>query len=158
MNLWSSRQRMLLLPLTLLSCSQPKVYPQHPLASEILSPRPGHDGKLTNQACKSYDFDGKCLEWHTVDYDVSDQEFQKEANLLGITCRIGGKRYKVCMNEKDVTGKEMNGFCRVTYDQSCFLFVCGKKTRKVDFFPIDPYQPVLNSEVRCQNEDLYPNE
>lgn len=60
------------------------------------------------------------------------------------------------MNEVDSTGKAMVGFCRISYTPNCFLFICGTPTRTVDYFPVSPYQAVLDSGVRCYNEDLYP--
>ena len=94
------------------------------------------------------------MQWKVAEYDLADQNFQVEANKLGIVCHMNKKRYKICMNEKDSSGKPMVGFCRITYEKPCFLF-CAKK-RVVDFLSATPYQNVLDSGVRCYNEDTYP--
>lgn len=136
----------LLLPL-LTSCQTAAVYPPHALAEQILSSRPGHDGKLTNKTSTGI-----------TDYDLADPAFQTLANQLNISCHIGGHRYKICKDEHDAAGKPMTGFCRISYTQDCFLFICGKKKRKLEFFPISPYSAVLASGVKCFNEEIYPEE
>lgn len=139
----------LLVPLALLlnNCGSEQIYPQHPLAQEILSPRPGHEGKLTNQSCLKYEGEN-CTSWSVKDYDLSIQATRDELNNLGFICKIVGKRYKVC--------KDSIGFCRMTYQQNCFLgFMCGDASETIGKFPMTPYQNVLDANVKCFNEQYY---
>src|SRR5690349_12442922 len=103
---------LLLLPIQFLSCSSTQIYPQNPLASEILYPRPGHDGKLTNQTCVSLDKKGNCTNWSVKEYDLNDEKVRAELNKLEFVCKIAGHRYKVCDTKP--------GFCHITFSQKCF--------------------------------------
>ncbi len=131
---------------------------QHPLADEILYPRPGFDGKLTNQTCAIYAPDATCATWSIKEYALSDVGFQTEADRLHFTCRIAKDLYRICMGETDANGKMLVGFCRTNFTHSCGLFGCGPWKRHVDYFPITPYSAVLDSGVRCMNEEIYPQE
>lgn len=142
------RQPYLLLLLLLSSCSfNSQIYTPNPLASEILTPRPGHDGKLTNRTCSAYSGE-TCVTEKIVDYDLSDPTFRSTANTLNFICKIGGKRYKVC--------KDQPGFCRMTYHQNCTLGIfCGPNRETVEFLPIMPYQTILNLGVKCFSQSKY---
>ncbi len=148
---------LLLLPLVnACAAIPPTVYQQHVLADEILSPRPDHPGKLTNQACVTYLPDGTCHEFSIKEYDLADPAFQAQVNSLGIVCRMVGHRYKVCLNEKDAAGAPMVGFCSISYTHSCGLFGCGSWKRHVAYLPVVPWQTVLDSGITCRNETEYP--
>lgn len=84
--------------------------PQHELSDQILKPRRGYDGKLTNRACLEYD--GKeCKKDNVISYDLSDSKFRETANKLDFICNIGGKRFKICMDQA--------AFCRKSTTQLC---------------------------------------
>lgn len=134
-----------LLPI-LSKCSEQKIYTQHELAEEILSARPGHDGKLTNQACLVYQ-GNVCTSWSVKEYDITDVNVRKELNTLNFVCKISGKRYKVCLDQP--------GFCRMSYTKNCLWFLCGDPTLHTDYIPIAPYQAVLDSGVKCFNQAKY---
>jgi hypothetical protein len=135
------------LPLFLLAaCSSNQLYPQNPLAREILRPRPNHTNKLTNEACLNRD-KGVCTSWALKEYDVTDPAVRSELNGLGFTCKVAGKRYHVCMDQP--------GFCRFQDNYTYFLGIVTGSTRSTTFLPIAPYQVVLDSDVKCFNESFY---
>lgn len=140
----------LLLPVLLNNCVTEPTYLQHPLESEIISPRPGHDGKLTNRArvCVA-EQDGKCIKWgFTVkEYDLSDPNFRTLVNRMGFICSVGCHRYKICIDKP--------GFCRVSYTSNWIGGLFGQRDRHEDYLPISPYQAVLDANVRCFNQSIY---
>lgn len=137
--------QLLLLPL--LSCANAQLYPQQSLSREILMPRLGHDGKLTNQACLQYNLD-KCMSWGIKEYDLANPAFRDTANAADFICNVSGKRYKIC--------KDKPGFCRIGYQCSRVLGICSSQTEiETDYIPAIPYQKILDLNVKCFNQSVY---
>jgi hypothetical protein len=130
-----------------LACAAAQVYPQNPLFYQILKPRKGFDGKLTNRACLEYKGQ-TCKNEQIVSYDLADKGFRDRANGLKFVCNVAGKRFKLCLDKP--------GLCRMTSHQDCFLFICGDKTWTEEFLAASDYQFLLDSDVQCFNEDVYP--
>lgn len=128
------------------SCvSAPQAYPQGVLARQILVPRPGHDGKLTNQACVAFAKDGTCSQEIVLEYDLTQSSVRQELNNLNFICKMAGHRYKICTDKA--------GFCHETY-KSCGLF--GMDRCPVEtFVPISSYQTILDSGIVCFNQSVY---
>lgn len=117
-------------------------YPRHELLDQILRPRPGHEGKLTNT---SLDATGAV---HTDEYDINDEPTRAKLNTLNFVCNIGGRHFKVC--------KDKAGFCRFSTTKSCFLFFCKDSDKQEEFIPVYGYQFLLDAKTRCFNKETYP--
>lgn len=139
------RLSFIILPLLLSNCASP-VYRQNPLIDQILKPRQGFDGKLTNRACLSYD-GGRCIKEEIRAYDLSDSEFRESANKLHFICKIAGRRYKICLDKP--------GFCRHSYKESCFLFICSKGEKLEEYLPVSKYKFLMDSDAKCFNDEVY---
>lgn len=126
------------------------VFTQNPLVYQILKPRPEYPGMLTNRACLKYDGE-KCIEEDVDIYDMNDEAFREKANTLDFICNIGGRRFKIC--------KDKPGFCRRTFKKKCWWKFCRKrKLRNEEYIPVEPYQFLLDANVKCFNKDRYPFE
>jgi len=150
---WFSRARQEALPSLLLAllpllsdCSGAKVYQQHELAQEILQPRAGHNGKLTNQACLEYSgFD--CKKWSIREYDLNDPAVRHQLIDFSFVCKLAGKRYKICASEA--------GVCRTTYECNWWQNIFGGCDLKVERVPVDPYQVLIDGQLKCFSEKAY---
>jgi hypothetical protein len=126
-----------------------KPYPRNELIDQILKPRPGHEGKLTNTSCPEMEGD-KCPRLQIDEYDLSDPALRDKLNALDFVCSIGGHHYKVC--------KDKVGFCRFTQTKKCSFFglFCKNSEVEQEFVPADPYQFLLDAKTRCFNKERYP--
>lgn len=137
----------LLLSLLLSNCTAPQTYPQGQLADQILVARHGHEGKLTNQVCTTYDKDAKCISWNLIEYDLSQQTFRDTARRLQFICKMGGKRYKICPDRP--------GICRTTYSCNWFTGIFGGCDKNVEYVPASPTEVLIQSHVKCFSESQY---
>jgi len=141
---------LLLLSLSLLACSAPKKSVQHhqnALIDQILKPRPGYQGNLTNRACLEY-YEERCKKWNVITYDMTDESFRLKANDLGFICNIAGHRYKIC--------KDKAGFCHHYKKKKCWLKYFCWKFREEKFILVDNYKYLLEAKARCFNLTRYP--
>lgn len=144
--------RLVKISLTLLivsGCAGQKVYLAHPLVDQIITPRPGHEGKLTNRTCGKYE-KGICTDERITDYEISDASFRETVNKLSFICNIGGRRFKVCLDKP--------GFCRFsTETYRCGFLKLSKCTKRLEeYLPAEPYKFLLDSKLRCFNKETYP--
>ncbi len=148
----SAWRKLALLSLIIASgCAGMKIYPAHPLVDEILKPRAGFDGKLTNRTCGLYD-KGACVVEKIATYDLTDSVFRKTVNDLKFICSVGGRRFKVCLDKP--------GFCRFSSETyKCgFLGLARCSKRIEEYLPADPYQFLIDAKVKCFNKENYPFE
>lgn len=110
---------------------------------QILRPRPGYTG-LTNRACESWYDDNECKKYVVKEYLLTDAEFRNTANKIGVICKVGGRRFKVCLDKP--------GFCRHTYTRDWFL---APKKKREEYIPMDPVKFHLDAGTRCFSEDRY---
>lgn len=137
----------LLLGLFTGGCSVAPIYAPHPLVEQILKPREGYEGKLTNRTCGEY-VDGKCTKEAITTYDLGDASFREAVNKFDFLCSIGGRRFKICLDKP--------GFCRFTYKTSCFLGMFCKKGEKLEeYLPVEQYRFLLDADTRCANKGIY---
>jgi hypothetical protein len=127
----------------LASCATPQVELRHPLSQQILKPRPGYKG-LTNRACEALNEKGECAGMVVKEYLLEDPVFRKTANDLKFICSVGGRRFKICLDQP--------GLCRTTYED-CGWFCKDKK--KVEYIPANQYQFLLDANTVCQNREIY---
>lgn len=147
MQLKRARFSPFLLALLTIGCGAPQIYSPHPLVEQILRPRTGFEGSLTNRTCKKYD-GSKCLGEEIQVYPLNDQAFRESVNKFNFICSIGGRRFKIC--------RDKPGFCRFTYKQSCFLGVFCKPGEKLEeYTPVEQYRFLLDADTRCANKEIY---
>ena len=127
--------------------SAPPRYPRHELIDQILKPRRGFPGKLTNRACESWGAKGECTAYVILEYDLKNPLFRQTANDLGIICNIAGKRYKLC--------KDKEGFCRFER-KSCGFLGLKSCLREIGFIDASNSELLLSSGTRCFNDYKYP--
>lgn len=141
-------RKLLLLGLILSGCAaiDENLYNKDPVAKQILTPREGFTGKLTNRVCMRK-VDGKCVEIRTTTYDMHDKEVRELLIANHFSCNIAGKLYQICPNEA--------GFCRYTYEKRCFLFICKKGEKQTDFISVDKYSFLIQSAAECASDDYY---
>ena len=148
----SAWRKLALLSFVISGCAGPKIYTAHPLVDQILKPRTGVEGNLTNRTCSKYDGD-RCAQENIQAYNLSDPVFRKTVNDLKFLCNIGGRRFKVCLDKP--------GFCRFSSDTyKCgflHLFKCSGELEE-EYLPAEPYQFLLDAKVRCFNKETYPFE
>lgn len=122
-----------------------------PLESQRLVVRQEFVGRLTNHVCKVYDgLTNECKEWSMRTYSLEDAEFRRQMNDFVITCEIGGRRFKVCLDKP--------GYCR--HERVCldrgrrwywpFNVVC--KDSKINETYIDAkleHEYLLNAGTEC---------
>ena len=123
------------------------------LLYERLIPRRGYDGFLTNQICKEFDSNGKCIgEISLRKYSIEDQAVRSQLNKFKFACSIGGKRYRICETKA--------GFCR--QESGCLeyktkIFSREKYCSKTgvvysDFIPVrEKYQYLIDGATECQS-------
>lgn len=133
----------------ILGCAGPQIFPAHPLVDQILKPRVGHDGKLTNRTCLKIEKD-KCVEEKIVDYEIADPVFRKTANDFHFLCNIAGRRFKLCLDKP--------GFCRFSSETyRCGFLKLGKCSKRIEeYLPAEPYKYLIDAKVRCFKKETYP--
>lgn len=123
----------LLLAIALSAC---ETLPKHPLSKQILRVRQGYDGHLTHRR-------DDVIQAHSL----SDPEFRKTLNDLDFICRIGNKRYKVCLDKP--------GYCRRKFEQKCFIF-CGKRKLIWEkYLPASDHLFLVAAGTTCFNKHIY---
>lgn len=129
------------------SCSSiPQDYTRGPLADQILRPLPGHTG-LVNGECKHDPKLGSCA-WDYAEYDLNDAPTRQRLRDAGFICEVSGKAYRIAL--------EQPGLIYETYDQSCFIGICGPKhERVIDFIPISSYQSLIDQKTQCESVFTY---
>jgi hypothetical protein len=141
--------------------SAPIIYPEHPLADQIIKPREGHEGKLTHRSClaksktplspgQKPETDGRyCADQQIREYPLEDPTFRETVNKLDFICNIGGSRYKIC--------KDKPGFCRFTRaPKSCVLIFCKPGAIiEDDYLPVAKYRFLLDAKTRCAKKGNY---
>jgi len=118
-----------------------EVYSRNPLVKQIIKPRPGFEGKLTNSRCVKYEKD-ECKKLEYQSYDLNDESVRLNLNGHEFICSINGKRYKIC--------KDKPGFCRHWYT-GWFVF----KEKHEEYLPIAKYQFILDSGAKCFSRKIY---
>lgn len=127
----------------LAACTSPRAgLPRSPLVGQILTPRPGYEGALTNRRCVVYRGE-ECITPEIAVYPLASEEVRRTLNELQFICNIGGRRYKVC--------RDKPGFCRISYRDR---FLRGDE-RVEEFLPVERYQFLLDARARCFNRDSY---
>lgn len=115
--------------------STPKKYPSHELQSQILKLR---DGKLSNKSDSGI-----------VKYDLSDETFRKKLNDFGFRCKIGGRRFKICLDKP--------GFCRHSTEiYKCGLFNLFRCTNRLEEYIAEGESKLDGSNLRCFSSSTYP--
>lgn len=130
---------MIFLLLLLLGCvSVPPAYPELILGEQILRPRAGHDGYLTNS---HYEVDpiSKLNTEIIKSYDFNDAAFRKEANDLDFACKVGDKRFKICMDKP--------GLCR--------KYKSGWFSHDEEYLPASNYKLMLDAGTKCFSVNKY---
>jgi hypothetical protein len=123
--------------------SGPSSYPQHTLVDQILRPRTGYTG-LTNSWCERWE-DGRCQSLKIEDHPLTP-EFRKQLNDFKFICRVGDRRFKVCVDKEGLCRREV---------KDCGHWWCRDKVIEV-FIPITDYQYLLNANTKCFNRNRYP--
>lgn len=137
---------LILISLSLYGCkTTPENHYQHVLSEQILKPRKGFEGFLTNRACLKYE-KGDCLNESIVKYDLSDSEFRRAVNEFNFICKIGGKRYKICLDKA--------GFCRFEGHKKCWLFFCKTEMKEI-YVPVAQYEFLIQAKTRCYSYKKY---
>jgi len=119
------------------------------LAKQRLIPRPGHEGKLTNQVCLKF-YGDKCEQKSLKEYDLQDANIRKQLNEFKIACNVGGKRYRICKDEP--------GLCRsekvcVKWGKTLFQRkkVCREHgVKKTVLHAVNDYEFLLNGATECK--------
>lgn len=124
----------------------PRSYANVPLVDQVLHADASKPGWLYNRACLTYD-KGACTVWDVRQYALADEAFRKSAVELGMVCNVAGARWKICPDKA--------GLCQYTYHRAWFL---APKRLEIRFMPAEPWQPWLDADVRCMNEDRNPFE
>ena len=136
-------QLFLLSPVLLLNCSTGQVYSRNELVDQILKPRKGFPGMLTNRSCKTVDpkDSGKCSEYQIDTYDLNKPAIRKELVDLQFVCIIGDERFHPCLDQP--------GFCRFSYKKKWFL---GKEEKYLlEYKPLSGYQFLIDSGMKCMS-------
>lgn len=135
--------------LYLMGC-QTTTHPKNPLIDQIIKPRVGFDGHLTNRSCLEYD-GSNCVKEDISTYDLVDPVIRENLNKLSFICTIAGHRYKVCLDKP--------GFCRKTVDRVCakwdLLKLFCKHPESWEYIPVENYQYLIDSKTRCFNKENY---
>lgn len=138
---------MLLVLISLLAISgcTKSIVARSTLRDQILKPREGFEGKLTNSRCAKYD-GYNCKDLQIVTYDIRDSGIRENLNKLDFICMVGTKRYKVC--------KDKAGFCRRTFKPKKW-YRRKRKLKSEDFISIDKYDFLIQAKTRCFNKYIY---
>lgn len=118
---------------------------QHELVDQILKPRAGYPGKLTNRSCLVFD-DGKCLKESILAHDLNDPQFRANANSLRFACKLADRHFKICLDKP--------GFCRFQ-EKACGFLGMDKCRKEIEYVPAEPYQFLIDSGVICFSEARY---
>ena len=131
------------LPLVILSSCAPKIYNRSEFVDQILKPRKGFEGFLTNSRCTKRKGDD-CKNLEIEKYDLNDDSFRRTVNRLDFICMIGNKRYKVCLDKV--------GFCRRSFRRN---WLGRRKFRYEKYIPAYDYDFLIKSKLRCFNKYKY---
>lgn len=115
------------LPLQQACSSSSNIRRHEALVDQILKPRPGHEGKLTNQGNPKYH--------DLIEYDLSDKKFREAADAFKFVCKLGKKRYHICSDKP--------GLCR--HDAMVEHYLDG----------VRDYGFLLNVKAKCFSLDKY---
>lgn len=131
-----------------------QVHTNHqPTARQRLAPRPGYEGKLTNQVCTAWEGDN-CIARSLQEYDLNNEATRDMLNQFRFACSVAGKRYRICGDSP--------GLCRTERHTECLrwgkkLFtrkkVCREWGERIESFYIDAnteYQLLLNAATECR--------
>lgn len=123
----------------LIGCASQEKYYKHQLYRQRLVIRIDHPGHLTNQTCVEMDGED-CKKWDITTYDMNDEEFRRKANDFRIVCRLGGKRWRICLKKA--------GFCR----RICLKKGWGGKCKKHEekFIPATDHQYLYDAGTVCK--------
>lgn len=129
---------------------QTATHPKNALIDQIIKPRAGYQGKLTNRTCLQYD-GAKCTLEDMSVYDINDELTRQKLNDLNFICVVAGQRYKVCLDRPGFCRKEVIAHC-ASWD---ILRLFCKYEDKWWYRSIDDYQFLIDSKLRCFNKDKY---
>lgn len=112
---------------------------------KILRPRPGYDGRLTNQSYADWENSEVLQLW---EYNLEDESFRKLANDLGFICKVGSARYYICPDRP--------GLCRNDIKTEHHIFTKNKVLKNVTYLDgIKDYKLMLDSKVKCFSQTKY---
>lgn len=115
------------------------------LINQILRPRPGYEGRLTNQFCKAYK-DGKCTDKDVVEYDIRLQEVRDRLLTARFVCVVGNKRFRVC--------HELHGLCHQTEVTTGSWPFRKKEIKLLEVLDIEKnYQTLIDLNTVCASMD-----
>ena len=119
-----------------------KSLPRNALSGQVLRFRLGHEGKLTNQVCTSYQA-GRCVR-DVAEYNLSDAETRATLVALKFRCDVGGRRFRICADKP--------GLCRRNDDVvKRVLFFTVKRTPQYEFLDATKdFKFLAGAKTRCE--------
>lgn len=132
-------KRLWILSVLSVACATPQ-FEHGPLFDQLLRPRPGFEGRLTNQVQRETGPD-------VVSYDLSLPSTRNQLRQVKLICSVAGVRYRVCLDRP--------GLCTQTEKVKKFLFIRYKRIIvELDYIPVkEGYQRLLDSKTFCAAQE-----
>ena len=151
MNLnFLKRLSVLFVGLTVLHCATS--YPEKDLVSQILRARAEFPGYLTNTSCEKYVGDECKGGYKLSSYDLKDPVVREKLVRLDFICSVGGRRFKI--------DPDKPGFVRLNQIEKCarwdVLHVFCQRVVEQEFLGIEPWDFLVDADVRCFQKNRYP--
>jgi hypothetical protein len=123
------------------ACATEPYYPAGPLAGQLLRPRKGYVGRLTNQGA---DPEGKR---DVLEYDLRTDPGRKQLHDVRIRCRVGSRLFRVCVDRPGLCEQDE----KVTrWPNTSWGIVTKREIVVVDYIDaVDGYQRLLDSGTLC---------
>jgi len=87
----------LLALLLLVNCTTKPIYHRGPLKEQVLRPRTGYEGRLTNKRCiERKKYSEECLKFDVVEYDLNRTGVRNLLRDLKFVCNVRGARFVPC--------------------------------------------------------------
>ena len=122
------------------------------LVNQRLAPRTGHDGFLINQICKGeINERGECNGVTSFErYDLRNPETREGLNKLRFACNVGGRRYRISMDQPGLIRQEL-GCLEYKKKPISRKKYCSKEgIVKTDFIDATTkYQHLINGATEC---------
>lgn len=123
------------------------------MSRQRLTPRPGHEGSLTNRICRKWE-GSECKEVSVISYDLNDPNVRYQLNEFKFACNVAGSRYRVCLDRAGLCRTEMTQECK-KWGKTFFrrATVCREWGNRIDTKFIDinaSYQFLINAATECR--------